>query len=103
MMIDERHKILSQLIEGWEDVKNITDLQNLFVMAVSLASECIGYIDAIKENTNTKDRLTGRWIYIGIGGFPQENKYSCSNCHTGGLTTWHYCPNCGADMREDED
>lgn len=49
MTIDERHEILSQLIKGWENVKNITDLQNLFVMAVSLASECIGYIDAIKE------------------------------------------------------
>lgn len=100
MTLEKRHEILSQLIEEWGKVKNITDLQSLFVMAVSLASEGIGYIDAIKEGAKIKDSPTGEWIYIGTSGFPQESKYSCSNCDTEGLKTWNYCPHCGAKMEK---
>ena len=26
---------------------------------------------------------------------------ACSNCHRAGMKGWNYCPNCGADMREE--
>ena len=27
-------------------------------------------------------------------------EYKCSNCNAYGWLYWHFCPNCGADMRE---
>lgn len=47
-MIERRHEIIKQLISEWEQCESMLDVQNLFVIALSLASECIGYIDAIK-------------------------------------------------------
>lgn len=48
-MIERRHEIIKQLISEWEQCESMLDAQNLFVVALSLASECIGYIDAIKS------------------------------------------------------
>lgn len=28
---------------------------------------------------------------------------ACSNCHQKGNEHWHYCPNCGVDMRGEND
>ena len=47
-MIEKRHEIIKQLISEWEQCESMLDAQNMFVIALSLASECIGYIDAIK-------------------------------------------------------
>lgn len=47
-MIERRHEIIKQLISEWEQCEDMLDVQNLFVVALSLVSECIGYIDAIK-------------------------------------------------------
>lgn len=30
-------------------------------------------------------------------------RQSCSVCHYRGMRSWNYCPNCGADMRGEED
>ena len=48
-MIEKRHEIIKQLISEWEQCETMLDVQNMFVIALSLASECIGYIDAIKS------------------------------------------------------
>ena len=29
--------------------------------------------------------------------------YECSNCNTVMFNAWNYCPNCGADMRGEQD
>ena len=29
--------------------------------------------------------------------------YECSNCNTVMFSAWNYCPNCGADMRGEQD
>jgi len=29
-------------------------------------------------------------------------EYKCSNCNAYGWFNWHFCPNCGADMRYEE-
>ncbi len=46
-------------------------------------------------------RKSGKWIFIGDG-------YKCSECKS--VYSWwadsqtsNYCPNCGAEMKEDED
>lgn len=48
-MIERRHEIIKQLISEWEQCESMLDVQNLFVVALTFASECIGYIDAIKS------------------------------------------------------
>ena len=54
MMIEKRHDILAQLISEWKKAKDYSDMEDLFVMSLSLASECIGYIDAIKEGKESE-------------------------------------------------
>ena len=41
----------------------------------------------------------GKWVDEPIKGV----KYHCSVCQGRFNYTWHYCPNCGADMRGDID
>lgn len=54
----------------------------------------------IEELTQHK----GKWIAHGLeAGFAFE-RYSCSECdYDIGVITTNYCPNCGADMRGEED
>ena len=43
----------------------------------------------------------GEWTKFTLeGGFLSSHK--CSNCGFHGNQLWHFCPNCGADMRGDE-
>lgn len=45
------------------------------------------------------ERKTGRWIpYL-----PEGLRYKCSECESRYENPWHYCPNCGADMRGDKE
>ena len=39
----------------------------------------------------------GEWVPNTNG---DECKYICSKCLGGSTFTWHFCPNCGAKMRE---
>ena len=41
----------------------------------------------------------GKWVDKPIKGV----KYHCSVCQGRFDYTWHYCPNCGADMRGEQD
>ena len=58
-------------------------------------------IDSIIENAPTikPERKKGKWKYIGF------MVVECSECNTQfhGLECANFCPNCGADMREDQD
>lgn len=58
-MIERRHEIIKQLISEWEQCESMLDAQNMFVIALSLASECIGYIDAIKGGEGEKRENEG--------------------------------------------
>ena len=49
----------------------------------------------------SKERPKGRWISNGI---PESTLRGCSACgYTCGAYTFNYCPNCGADMRGEEE
>ena len=58
-MIEKRHEIIKQLISEWEQCESMLDAQNMFVIALSLASECIGYIDAIKGGEDERRENEG--------------------------------------------
>ena len=49
----------------------------------------------------SKERPEGRWISNGI---PESTLRGCSACgYTCGAYTFNYCPNCGAEMRGEEE
>lgn len=55
---------------------------------------------------DVKPVVRGEWIegeYVGEFGY--EIKWHCSSCGFAVLSeeypAWHYCPNCGADMRKE--
>jgi hypothetical protein len=52
-----------------------------------------------KIDRNLKERPHGEWKLRS----PYEvwfEEYKCSNCNAYGWFNWHFCPNCGADMRK---
>lgn len=49
-----------------------------------------------------EERPHGEWIKFTLeGGFLSSHK--CSNCGFHGNQLWHFCPNCGADMRKEKE
>ena len=45
------------------------------------------------------DRPRGKWEEINV----KEYKALCSNCGTWSVVMGNFCPNCGADMRGEDD
>ena len=64
--------------------------------------------DQIKDLPSAQpERKKGKWIYHVDDLFPAESKQECSVCHEeeyiAMLSNDNFCPNCGADMRGEED
>jgi hypothetical protein len=60
------------------------------------------YTDAIElldeQPTVEPERKKGKWI-----SYLQEGlRYKCSECESRYEAPWHFCPNCGTDMREED-
>lgn len=55
-------------------------------------------IEALRE----PERKKGKWIIYVISMLDGEG-CRCSECGFEGAPYWDYCPNCGADMREESD
>ena len=54
------------------------------------------------EAVPSADRPQGEWIDRSDGGrilYPWYEFYECNKCGQYGTRVWHFCPNCGADMR----
>jgi len=54
------------------------------------------------------ERKMGRWInkryrWLDCISMWWINSYECSACGAAGLHDWKFCPNCGADMRGEQD
>lgn len=45
------------------------------------------------------ERKKGKWLYHPKGA----RKYECPYCRTYSQEAWCFCPNCGADMRGEEE
>lgn len=69
--------------------------------------------DKVPEESQTADALHCE-VYFNIGGWSGERKkgewidtdnypvrWKCSNCGRRDMHIFNFCPNCGADMRED--
>ena len=54
-----------------------------------------GYADGWKERFGEPERPHGELIYDMF-----DENYHCSECNRVCDTIYHFCPNCGADMRE---
>ena len=65
-----------------------------------------GILDAVSAIDNLPsdqpDRKRGRWVHHD-GGY--SDHYECTACGEAIVLTgmWNFCPNCGADMRREED
>lgn len=48
---------------------------------------------------DVRENRHGKWKpYL-----PEGLRYQCSECGSRYENPWHFCPNCGADMREEKD
>ena len=54
-------------------------------------------LDCIANSPTIEERKKATWIEDGYRGLPCV----CSYCGDEGKREWNYCPNCGADMREE--
>ena len=59
---------------------------------------CSVILRAVKNGKPYEERPHGEWKYNPYGYFVT---YKCTNCGDFGMETWHFCPNCGADMRKE--
>lgn len=64
---------------------------NISMGAFNFLSQLLSKIPA----TDVRPVVRGKWIDEPIKGV----RYHCSVCQGRFDYTWHYCPNCGADMR----
>ena len=55
-------------------------------------------IFALVHRMPTVEPKHGEWVLDKEFSFV-FNMYECSKCRFNGSKRWHFCPNCGADMR----
>jgi hypothetical protein len=73
-------------------------LSRVFKTQLSV-TDVIDQID--REDTIEPERKKGKWIIYVISMLDGEG-CKCSECGCEGASYWDFCPNCGADMREED-
>ena len=58
-----------------------------------------GYWDEVRFEYRFVSLPKGHWTYIGNNGVNGLKICECSQCHKRTYGSHNYCPNCGADMR----
>ena len=58
------------------------------------------WLEELKERRK-KQRPHGEWIYHKEWEWDGECAFECSKCGMGTDVDYNFCPNCGADMREE--
>ena len=96
---------LIELLQAWKCVaqERGAEINNLF------ASATIAQVDAMP--TIEPERKTGEWIGTAYDGYADGNpvyyEWKCSKCgciiEEEERPTYNYCPQCGADMRGEQD
>lgn len=85
---------------GWRDYacKMLDDLPAADVVERQLYDRALSNV--VRLSVEREERKKGKWI-----NRPKEPKhrdwYTCSECKGQFDYEWHFCPNCGADMREE--
>lgn len=91
---------MQDLIDRQEAIDAMRQYSYFNDFDVSVIDEDIAVI-ALKDLPSAQpERPKGKWIHYDEGDFDYD--YKCSNC---GSVMWDnsdFCPNCGADMREDD-
>lgn len=80
---------MSRLIEA-EELKHILNNSKYYGTKAGNA-----FADMITECETIKERKKGKWIKRG-------KIFQCPECEKFSITQDNYCPNCGADMREEK-
>lgn len=79
------------------DRKQVIDLYEKF--QPSLATHVYEFGEALRKLPVTQDSH-GEWVLDQEFSFIID-MYKCSKCRFNGSKRWHFCPNCGADMRKE--
>ena len=60
-------------------------------------------IDA-QQTANVRENVKGEWIKVDEQPYFRKHfhKVCCSVCRKQGYDYWNFCPNCGADMRQEK-
>ena len=69
-------------------------------------ADCKDLVDTLENLPSAQpEQKKGKWVYDSES-YPLGNPagyYNCNQCGESVLCKSNYCPNCGADMRGDED
>lgn len=60
-----------------------------------------GHIDGVLQAEKLYARPTGKWIMNKTS--VRGRNYTCTSCGNKSRNAFHFCPNCGADMRGEEE
>ena len=87
------------------DAANRSDYDGLTVEDVAKVTDAV--VEELKQLPSAQpERKKGKWIEHEwaeeVGGMLVSN-YECSECHCWQRETSDFCPNCGADMRGEQD
>lgn len=93
--------MINELIRKTDVLDLLNDLANDFGDNYELYSTLFDSVDGMEAANVEKLPKTGQWVEIMVGDMPAQACDCCGTfyplAHTGG--GYHYCPNCGADMR----
>lgn len=98
-------------IQGWEDARKGIRLANVPSAQPERKFDAMSvYEQAYKNGLRDAqtERKKGKWKLVTYSGDPDCPRYVCSNCDYSMLfyemdDDFNFCPNCGADMRGDEE
>ena len=86
-------------IEPYWDIFKVKELEKAPKWDGHTSSEAIDRIGNM-SSAGYRKRERGEWI-IKTGGYYQ--RLICSACERSSIATFDYCPNCGADMRKEDE
>ena len=89
---------MSDLIDRIELMRQIAEFGR------EIPKDQVMEVIARMEDVEVEDRPKGEWVYHRNElSCVRWNKWECTVCHRRQENTYNFCPNCGADMRgEDE-
>lgn len=100
-----RQAAIDALLEAYPDNMDVEFILGKLPSAQPDLDEVCAHAETEAEARYHAERKKGKWIDRGWSGDGRGNswhEWECSECkHITKGAKWNFCPNCGADMRED--